>query len=797
MASVLSVLSVLSVGLVFCAHPLAAGEPLAEGLPGVVEVDGEAETTLEPAEVSGLVADELDQPVVGAELVLVPTPDRGPPLAGAELRQTSDVRGRFVFDQVTPGRYLLGIWKVGFCETRFPVELAPAEKVDLGKVALARVVTLHGRVVDRDDQPIEGVRIRVRPPRDGPARPSYRGPSYRGQWDETPITDADGGFEMAHPSCERKLDLLFRHPEYQKTDLSAVELADEPLEVQLDRALVLRGRVVDSSGAAAVGVDIWVSHRQGGKRVWSDAEGRFEVSGQPTGVIALHASGAAGVTTSLIELPRDPPTEEVRLVLSPGASLRGQLRTPENAPVTGAHIVLTPLDPSTDQPRRLPTMSTVEQAGKSDENGEFLIDGLEGGLYRLRAEEADYQPLEHKIELPPGSEKTVMLNFSERPYLGKWLLKGKVAGDDGPVEGAKVQLVGMRMLDPGSDQTLTLADGRFELKAPNRGLYTVVVDHTDYATLLSDPVEIADDQPAEVALQLSRGVTISGKIQGVEPDETADLQVSAAPSSVAQTSASHQRSASHKRSTRVGQVEPDGTYRIDHLAPGRWRVMAKLRSSPRTARREIAVEGPGEDLAVDLNFERAFEVRGLVMRNGEPMGQGQLSCHCSESDFFSSVTLLEGGDFQLTGVPAGSCQLAVSDQRRTYHLERGLEVDGDEQVVIEFDTFPVEGQVLRRDDLSPVLGATVTLVSATPEILGRHLIAASSSDGRFSFPEVPEAEWRVVVTADGYEPFEDALTVSSAGVETQVLLRTAEPAAIQAPATDLEDREATAVDDRR
>ena len=95
-----------------------------------------------PATVRGRVADGKDQsPLIGANVVLIHLPD------SVKIGAAADAEGKFQFDNVAAGRYLLDASFVGYQRFRQALTVA-GQPVQLGTLALqAGGVQLKGVVV--------------------------------------------------------------------------------------------------------------------------------------------------------------------------------------------------------------------------------------------------------------------------------------------------------------------------------------------------------------------------------------------------------------------------------------------------------------------------------------------------------------------------------------------------------------------------------------------------------------------------------------------------------------------------
>ncbi|MSR47384.1 MAG: carboxypeptidase regulatory-like domain-containing protein [Planctomycetes bacterium] len=158
---------------------------------------------------------------------------------------------------------------------------------DLGDVALAAGVTIHGRIVDAEGAPIAGARVRVLPP-------------------------------LALPLPPPLLELLLREQAPGR-----VMMAGRPGEVFIDLPEWARN----------------VEQRLPLPTTTSAADGRFTLPSIPYGIVALAADHAEFVTVVKDRLPtgRDPTLDVGALTLARGRTVRGRLLA-DGQPLAGASV---------------------------------------------------------------------------------------------------------------------------------------------------------------------------------------------------------------------------------------------------------------------------------------------------------------------------------------------------------------------------------------------------------------------------------------------------------------------------
>ncbi|HEV8346926.1 MAG TPA: carboxypeptidase-like regulatory domain-containing protein [Vicinamibacterales bacterium] len=119
---------------------------------------------LATAPVSGRVVDaESHNPIAGAHVMLIPERNATVTAPGS-LETITDQNGRFVFDAVEPGRYLVNANKAGFAPITDPLDM-PALEIVEGRaftgveVPLMKGAAMTGRIVDAGGEPVSGLMV--------------------------------------------------------------------------------------------------------------------------------------------------------------------------------------------------------------------------------------------------------------------------------------------------------------------------------------------------------------------------------------------------------------------------------------------------------------------------------------------------------------------------------------------------------------------------------------------------------------------------------------------------------------
>lgn len=257
------------------------------------------------------------------------------------------------------------------------------------------------------------------------------------------------------------------------------ETEENVLELPVVPPTVVRGRIVDAGQRPIAGVALVrtrpllddatqsirdaardLDFREFGSRivqlfdddrdevlVRTDADGRFEIRGQPPGKVLVRAELAGfGRQMARFTIDRDEALVYEDLVLRPGVGMRGRvLRGTGSVGIAGATVVV--------------AGEQTQAQVVSDRDGNWAIDDLIPGNYRVRAR-MPTGLVERVVQLRAGTAGTIV---DLRVDTGR-TVRGMVRGSDGqPLPGALVAPRG-----GGGRTTVTDGSGEFVLEVPQR-----------------------------------------------------------------------------------------------------------------------------------------------------------------------------------------------------------------------------------------------------------------------------------------------------------------------------------------
>ncbi len=673
------------------------------------------------------------RPVAGARVSLQPTPA---PDLWNRIRQarnplrfptaTTDASGRFEVRSLPPGSFDLEVRAHGFAPLTVPALAIPAGQgvTDLGTVQLAPGGTVHGVVVDPQGEPVADAEVQAKgADRDGalfrlfPA--SDAGP-------EGTVTAADGTFTLEDLSPGVALDLTVTHPGYGPGAAPGVAVpSEDTVRVVLQPASRVSGHVTGPDGKPVAGAE--VALREESARVLGDPfvrlpprsphqevtddEGAFSFADVAPGAFQI-AAAAPGHQRALLKGLEAKPGQDlsgIAILLSPGATVEGTVRSTDGKPVEDAEVSVA--DGSSGDSSQTST----------DADGYYRIEELPPGPHTLEARANGYRRAVRDVE---ATVETRGVDFQ----LDRGLeVSGRVVDETGsPVPDAGVDLSGR----PGPPQSaVSDGDGSFRLSGVEDGTYRLTAGKKEYGTAEKD-LTVADAPVSEIELRLSpaREGAIVGQLTGLEFSQLAHARVWA------------------DSGNGFGAVDAEGSYRIDHLAPGDHKVLATVPDTPLHAEGKVTLADGATEARLDLHFGGGHTLTGVVLRNGEPCPGASLVLSNSEHVLRAATDLQ--GELRFEGVEDGGYELRAGTASGVWHRE-DLTVSGDQTIRVEMHTASLSGRVVDATDSSPVSGARISLQGA--EAFGFSLVnATSDARGVFQLAEVGEGSWTVQATREGY-----------------------------------------------
>ena len=520
-----------------------------------------------PTGLRGRVIGPDGHPAPGARVVVLPA------RAGASFAsEVTDAAGEYAVGGLPPGSVRLrATTQDGLFGERSAVEVLRGLIGQAPDVALARGATLSGTVLDVDGHAVPRVEVLV---------------GYSAI--ESPLrTDAEGRFD-AGVLLPGEYRVAVTAPGFvPRAAISPVTLEagdDARVDVVLEPATQLRGRVVDGAGLPVEGARVWATRGSRGMRTGSD--GRFSVdarSGSDAVRVVAEKPGYFGAKLDVV------PSADVDVELA----LRrfGEVRGRAVDAITGAPVHALSVDLywkitrfGGDRPFEWLTDVTADRI---DEDGSFRVPLQFGtGLFMVEAHADGYAPsrCDPFPHGPHGTTTGVVIRMRRErllqvavvdvegaPVAGAIVVAHEVSprgdgrrrgltGNDHYRDWAVPSVVGpTRGLGRPLTRGITDTSGVVRLDRLPDGALSLVARREGLAPHRLDDVRLPPDEAAAPVLVTMRS---GGAIEGRVLD---DLGRGLASRVVVATTADGARG--------EAVSVAGGHYRIEHLAPGRYRVV--------------------------------------------------------------------------------------------------------------------------------------------------------------------------------------------------------------------------------
>lgn len=626
-------------------------------------------------------------------------------------------------------------------------------------VVLPKGLGVRGVVKDENGQPLPGAdveMVRAFTFQSGRGASQFSfigGPAQQPRKETGP----DGRFEFRGLAVG-DYSLVATKRGYARERIDPVKVAEgqasEPIQMVLRPGASISGLVKDRAGNGVPGYRLSARPSTGAPGPMgpffggpmteepTGPDGSFLIEGLNTGEtyeLQLLGDTGPGPRKSGVAAPAD----GVEITVSGKGGIRGVVTDGEGHPVPDFEVAYSPASRGGGGGMRVSFRLGPGGRGPGQkvpvhaDDGGFVIEDVPAGTWDVEVTAAGYQRgraagitveegvvaegAEVKLVKGPGLVGRVLDARASRPVLDATVRADLSTGRPR-----------MRMgPDAGDNETMTDADGRFEILGLAPGTYTLTASHPSYSEK-SETVELKEG-PAAIEIRLGLGGTISGTVLSAgRPVVGAAVSLGAAGEGMRGPFGEEQQSVS----------DDAGRFRFERLNPGRYSLTASLRgqsSSPL----DVALPTADASQDVSLLLAEGATIRGRVSGLSEAARAGvSVSANGPESYFASTRTGVDG-TFELAGAPRGTINLngrtgdfMTGSRTATSHVTIG---EGQTEVAAEIvfeEGFRVDGRVTRAG--RPVTDAGV---SAFPESGGRSATDRTDETGAFSLEGLAEGTY--------------------------------------------------------
>ncbi len=737
-----------------------------------------------PAEAGNLTGRLLSDgsPVAGASVSAVP--HEGPTEAARRQARRGDPPkplatatagpdGAFslaVPERVSETHFRVRVEGKGIVAAELPGAWEPAEKEDLGDVAIAPGSPLAGRVLGPDGRPVPGASVTLTPrvrPGDSP--------------DLAPVplfatTGADGTFRFDAAGTGAN-ELLVEAAGFAAQRVDAPKGGALRAPFRLSPAATLSGSVKKRDGKPAPGALVrFEEGRLATRWVEAGADGAFRIADAPAraGRVVVDAgeegwAEAAGVTPGTAGKP-------VVLTLAPPASLEGKtVNVGTLRPVPRVKLVVTTAGGT-----------RVERSGP---DGKYRVRGLRPGDLGLRAEEPRHVPWSRDdLKLARGEARALDVPLT----LGA-TLSGRVVDERGnpvadakgvvsrPAAGAAAFFARLR---PGTAAFRSRPDGTFVATrlAPGENQSLSVTHPEHEKTLLGGLALTPGGTKAGLVVTLPRGLVLAGTVRDAEGNPIPGAEVSLSQSVTVVGGRGGGRGVGRAMLTMVGGAadmprghsDAGGRFEVRGVAPGDYTVRVAAAGWATETIDPVKLAREEATKPLDVVLSPGASISGTVVRRTGGGAEGFLvlprAPGASGGAPGAGRDLLPtgpDGTFVLDGLRAGAAYdlQVLGGGAGPGPVQKGVVAPAAGLEIVVTGTGSIEGNVVDARTGQPLttfdvsyeqerMGGMVFRVARRGAGLGggaAEKVRVEAEDGRFVLENVPAGRWAVVVEAKGYQ----------------------------------------------
>jgi hypothetical protein len=540
-----------------------------------------------------------------------------------------------------------------------------------------------GRVVDESNKGVEAL-VKV-----------TSAPSAATAGDTTSsmnVTSAEDGRFTAYGIPPGRVAAAVRAKGYTRVALEFGILDDgervTDATLHVERGLSISGTVLWPDGTPASGAKV----KLGAQEVSPvEADGQFVFTGLGPGTVRIDASApsrtlrgepAAEAAASMpwrSGAEVETGTSNIVLVLTPGATLRGNVSDEDGRPVNNFSISLRPGG----------TWSGSRNEMYFDAHGGFSMDGLQDGDWLISARGTEHSTGPSVRFTVAGKDARVDLTSFNQSGLS-----GTIVDDEGlpvpkvyvnaTVDGRAHGLAGTQSL-----AASTSKDGTFEIYRLRPGSVELLIQKKGYLeTHLSGLTLLPGELRSEIRIELRGDGRIEGFVRGFAAGSSARVRLKPT------------RSDYHDSV----KVEADGSFAFARVAADTYQVELQVEGLPKTAVETNVFEGETAHVALEVSTSGLVRVHGVVSRRSEGLPDVEVSANGETS---ATVRSDANGRYELFVVP-GNFLVLVNEPDNTTEREVEIPQGAEFRLDLELPTGSLGGHVVRENG-KPETGVRIEL----------------------------------------------------------------------------------------
>jgi len=583
-----------------------------------------------PTTLSGEVVDAKGRVVAGAKVQVLRDTSRPESfdirralfelqMSGAAVAQAAvDADGRFLLEDLPPGRYVLRVSAPGYATTfKSDVLVTLDEHSSAVRVVLDPGAGFFGKVADEAGRGLAGARV---------IAVAIPGKHLNRFDQEEVVADATGAYRLDTliPGMTYGIEAWaegFAPTGHYVREIAGLKRRDWTLA----RTGRVEGRVTDEvTGAGIPDCQVMVLagplHGASPVSTTTDDAGGFVLPFVNPGPILLFSAKAVGYQPgdqfNLASVQGLKVTAgEVTWVdwtLRAGGAVFGRITTNGGRPVPYAAVALA-------DRRRGRQRWTGEITGLADAEGAYRLVGVQPGEYDLRVTAPGYAP-------PTDDETTHVVVGSELGEVRKdvvlvrgAVLEGTVVSPDGdPVRGARVWVEAA----PGATGGDALRDlmaisggnGAFRIAGiPSQAHVDVMAEHDAWVRSARETLRLAAGQERKLTLTLRAGSKLPGRVVDVQGVPVRGARVRWGNiDGVAERDLRTSFEADEHLGSRVVRADDDGRFTLTALPPGTLLLKVEKEGFAAWYRRDVAIGEESLQPAITVELEATLSVRGRV-----------------------------------------------------------------------------------------------------------------------------------------------------------------------------------------